>query len=254
VMPQNEFNSPQPFPSCSWTAEGLARFISFLGPELRELDVDVFFGTMERPNEKLVDVALLDPQASKYIKGAGFQWAGKQAIVGIHRRYPDLKLYQTEQECGDGQNDWRYCRYAWTLLKRFLENGVSAYHYWNISLDMNAVSRWGWTQNSLVTIDSAAGSYRYNYEYYLLKHFSHFVRPAAKRLDTFTLTGYDNLLAFANPDETVVILMQNDLAQELPVRIKVGEKVIGAVLESDSFNTFVVDTRPGGEGYQARDR
>jgi len=43
VMPQNEFNSPQPFPSCPWTAEGLARFISFLGPELQKLNVDVFF-------------------------------------------------------------------------------------------------------------------------------------------------------------------------------------------------------------------
>jgi glucosylceramidase len=54
------------------------------------------------------------------------------------------------------------------------------------------------------------------------------------------LTGYENLLAFANPDETVVILMQNDLGQELPVRVKVGEKVIGATLEADSFNTFVL--------------
>ena len=225
VMPQNEFNSPQPFPSCPWTAEGLARFTSFLGPELQKLNVDVFFGTMERPNEKLVDIALLDPNAGKYIKGAGFQWAGKRAIVGIHRRYPDLKLYQTEQECGDGKNDWRYCRYAWTLLKRFLENGVSAYHYWNIALKAGGVSRWGWAQNSLVTIDTAARTYKYNYEYYLLKHISHFVKPGARRLDTFTLTGYDNLLAFANPDETVVILMQNDLGQELPIRIKVGEKV-----------------------------
>jgi glucosylceramidase len=41
VMPQNEFNSPQPFPSCPWTAEGLARFISFLGPELQKLNVSV---------------------------------------------------------------------------------------------------------------------------------------------------------------------------------------------------------------------
>ena len=28
VMPQNEFNSAQVFPSCCWTAEGLARFIA----------------------------------------------------------------------------------------------------------------------------------------------------------------------------------------------------------------------------------
>ena len=79
AMPQNEFNSPQPFPSCSSTAEALARFISFLGPELQKLNVNVFFGTTERPNEKLVDVILLDPKAGKYIKGAGFQWAGKRA-------------------------------------------------------------------------------------------------------------------------------------------------------------------------------
>jgi glucosylceramidase len=32
VMPQNEFNSAQVFPSCCWTPEGLARFVSFLGP------------------------------------------------------------------------------------------------------------------------------------------------------------------------------------------------------------------------------
>ncbi len=116
VMPQNEFNSAQPFPSCCWTPDGLARFISFLGPEMQKLNVDVFFGTMERPNEKLIDAALLDPKASKYIKGVGTQWAAKRAIPGIHRRYSDLKLYQTEQECGDGSNDWRYCRYAWTLI------------------------------------------------------------------------------------------------------------------------------------------
>ena len=240
VMPQNEFNSPQPFPSCSWTSEGLAKFIAFLGPEMERFNVDVFFGTMERPNEKLVDVALLDPEAGKYIKGAGFQWAGRRAIVGIHRRYPDLKLHQTEQECGDGKNDWRYCRYAWTLSKRFFENGVSAYQYWNIALNKDARSRWGWAQNSLVTIDPAARTYQYNYEYYLLKHFSHFVNPGARRLDTFTLTGHDNLLAFVNPDRTVVILMQNDLCQELPVRVKVAGKVIGAVLKADSFNTLVV--------------
>jgi glucosylceramidase len=117
---------------------------------------------------------------------------------------------------------------------------VSAYHYWNIALQKGGISRWGWAQNSLVTIDTAARTYKYNYEYYLLKHISHFVKPGARRLDTFTLTGYDNLLAFANPDETVVVLMQNDLSQELPVRIKVGGKVIGATLEADSFNTFVV--------------
>ena len=93
--------------------------------------VRVFFGTMERANELLVDVALQDPAVAPLVKGVGFQWAGKGAIAGIHRRYPHLPLYQTEQECGDGKNDWRYCRYAWTLAKHYLRSGANAYHYWN---------------------------------------------------------------------------------------------------------------------------
>ncbi|HEY5811896.1 MAG TPA: glycoside hydrolase family 30 beta sandwich domain-containing protein, partial [Terrimicrobiaceae bacterium] len=240
VMPQNEFNSAQPFPSCCWTAEGLAKFISFLGPEMEKLNVSIFFGTMERPNDRLVDAPLLDSKSGKYIKGVGCQWAGKRAVPGIHRRYPHLKLYQTEQECGDGKNDWRYCRYAWTLMRDFFNNGTSAYYYWNVSLNEGGISRWGWAQNSLVTVETTAKTYKYNYEYYLIKHLSRFVQGGSKRLDTISLTGYENLLAFANPDQSIVIMMQNDLCDELPVRIKAGDKVLAASLQADSFNTFVL--------------
>jgi glucosylceramidase len=72
VMPQNEFNSAQPFPSCCWTPEGLARFISFLGPEMQKLNVDVFFGTMERPNEKLVDVTFSTREPPNTLRASEF--------------------------------------------------------------------------------------------------------------------------------------------------------------------------------------
>ena len=81
VMPQNEFNSAQPFPSCTWTAAGLSKFISFLGPEMNKLGVDIFMGTVERGNSKLVDTVLTNSYSEPYIKGAGFQWAGKDAIA-----------------------------------------------------------------------------------------------------------------------------------------------------------------------------
>ena len=42
VMPQNEFNSAQPFPSCTWTPEGLARFLNLLGPEMEQRKVEIF--------------------------------------------------------------------------------------------------------------------------------------------------------------------------------------------------------------------
>lgn len=143
VMPQNEFNSAQIFPSCCWTAASLANFVgNYLGPAMKELDVKVMFGTMERANEALVDTILTDPASGKYISAVGFQWAGKGAIKGIHERYPDMKLYQTEQECGDGKNDWSGAVYSWNLMRHYLDNGASAYMYWNISLD-KAVSAVG---------------------------------------------------------------------------------------------------------------
>ena len=49
VMPQNEFNSAQIYPACTWTPEGLIKFLRRLIPEMERRGVDVFFGTMERP-------------------------------------------------------------------------------------------------------------------------------------------------------------------------------------------------------------
>jgi glucosylceramidase len=207
---------------------------------MAQRDVAVFLGTLERPNEKLIEASLQNPEAARYIQGIGFQWAGKGALPSIHRNYPDLKLYQTEQECGDGQNDWRYCRYAWTLMKHYLTNGINAYLYWNIALQKGGRSRWGWQQNSLVTVDKEKKTFAYNHEYYLMKHVSHFVQPGARRLETMSLAGYENLLAFVNPDESVVIVLQNDLCEEMPIRISIGDQVVTPTLPADSFNTVVL--------------
>ncbi|MEG1543804.1 MAG: glycoside hydrolase family 30 beta sandwich domain-containing protein, partial [Tannerellaceae bacterium] len=224
VMPQNEFNSPQIFPSCCWTAASLANFVgNYLGPQMEKQGVEVLFGTMERANESLVDTLLTDSASSKYIKGVGFQWAGKGAIPGIHKRYPDLKLYQTEQECGDGKNDWTGAVYSWNLMRHYLENGASAYMYWNISLDQGGISRWGWAQNSLVVVDPETKSFRYTPEYYVMKHASHYVQPGARRLQT--KGAYSNLLAFRNPDGSFAVILANEETVPRKVSLKIGDYV-----------------------------
>jgi glucosylceramidase len=239
IMPQNEFNSCQIFPSCTWTAAGLAEFIGkYLGPEMEKQGVELFFGTMERPNEALVDSILNDPDAGKYVKGVGFQWAGKEAIPGIHKRYPKLQLYQSEQECGNGKNDWLYCNYTWKLMKHYLQNGASAYMYWNISLEKGGFSRWGWQQNSLVTVDPETNTFQYNHEYYLLKHISHFVQPGAKRLKTSG--SFNNILAFVNPDNSVVCVVQNENQASKKINIEINGKTITPKMPANSFNTLVV--------------
>lgn len=240
VMPQNEFNSAQIFPSCCWTAASLANFIgNYLGPAMKELDVQVMFGTMERVNESLVDTLLTDPVSSPYIKGVGFQWAGKRAIQGIHERYPDMKLYQTEQECGDGKNDWNGAVYSWNLMRHYLENGTSAYMYWNISLEKGGISRWGWAQNSLIVVDAATKTFQYSNEYYIMKHISHYVQPGARKLQTDG--EFSNLLAFINPDKSIVVALANESNEEQIISVKVNDRVYQPLLPAHSVSTLLID-------------
>lgn len=239
VMPQNEFNSAQIFPSCCWTSKSLTNFIgNYLGPVMKKDGVEVMFGTMERANKMLVDTILTDTASSKYINCIGFQWAGKGAISEIHKEYPNLKLYQTEQECGDGKNSWDGAMYSWNLMRHYMNNGTSAYMYWNISLSDGGISRWGWAQNSLVVVDTTAHTFKYTPEYYVMKHASHYVKSGAKRISTDGI--FSNLLAFKNPDNSIVIIMVNDSDEENEVSIKVKDSVYIPLLKANSISTLLI--------------
>ncbi len=256
VMPQNEFNSAQWFPSAVWTPEGLVQFMHYLGPAMEEMDVDVFFGTMERPDHQLFETFYQDSIARTYTDGVGFQWAGKGSVEAINDRHPDLKIYQTEHECGNGENSWEYAVYGWDLMKHYVLNGTNAYMYWNISLLDDAVSTWGWRQNSLVTVDEENNTYSFNNDYYLMKHVSHFVKPGAKLIKTDSPkikmhrvgglgfwegelnTTEDNLLAFKNPDDSIVIIIYNDSEEEKPMSFTVDDVTLHPTLKPTSFNTF----------------
>ena len=238
VMPQNEFNSAQPFPSCTWTPQALVAFLRHLGPQMQQQGVDIFFGTLERGDPRILQAVLADGLASQYIRGVGVQWAGKNAVPVIHERYPHLKIMQSEQECGDGKNDWEYCTYCWRLMKFYLTHGANAYMYWNICLTTGGESHWGWSQDSLITVDPATRSYHFNHEYYLLKHVSHFVRTGAVRIETAGTC--DDALAFLNPDQSIVVVVRNPESFQRPLNIKIGEDKFSGLLEGDSINTIFV--------------
>ncbi len=240
VMPQNEFNSAQIFPSCTWTPEGLTAFVRHLGPAMAERDVEVFLGTLERPDERMAEAVIEDEVAGPYIAGVGIQWHGKAAAPILHRHHPDLRIYQTEQECGDGLNDWRYARFAWTLLRHFITSGATAYQYWNMALLEGGVSRWGWAQNSLVVVDPATKAYRFTHELHLLKHVSHFVAEGAEVIPTKSYSGFDEQLAFRNPDGSIVLVLHNGQRVEQRVDILLGGQVLSPVLPADSFSTIVL--------------
>jgi len=240
VMPQNEWNSAQIFPSCVWKTEALAKFIPYLGDQMDPLDVEIFLGTLERPDPSQFEAIYDIPACKDLVKGFGLQWGGRGAAPFLGRKYKDLKFYQTEQECGDGENDWRYAKYTWELMKDYFTAGVNVYHYWNMALTQGKPSTWGWRQNSLVTVSADGSAYKFTPDYYMIKHLSHFLKPGAVRIQAASWSGYDNALAFLNPDGAVVIVYQNTMCEPLELSLQIDEKLLSAELPQDSINTLVV--------------
>ena len=238
VMPQNEFNSAQPFPSCTWTPEGLARFLPFLGREMDRVGTKVFFGTLERGNADLFSRVMADPKAAAVIKGIGVQWAGKGALPLLRARFPDIELWGSEQECGIGTNDWHYARYGWATIKRYFEAGASAWEYWNLAMPEGGWSGWGWPQNSLVVVDPASRTYRLTQDYWLLRHVAGMVEPGARAVPVSSFLGFDDQLAFRNPDGTLVLIANNALSEPRNVRYAFASRLLDLELPADSLNTL----------------
>jgi glucosylceramidase len=169
------------------------------------------------------------------------QWAGKGATPFIHRALPELRIYQSEQQCGDGKNDWRFARHVWNLMKFYFDHGATGYMYWNMSLEEGGVSRWGWSQNSLVVVDPETKTYRFSHEYYMMKHVSHFVQVGAKVVETFSWNGYEQQFAFKNPDGSLVVVIQNAGTDEMDVNLVIDGRLLKVSLPADSVNTFVLN-------------
>jgi glucosylceramidase len=241
VHPQNEPNSCQNFPSCIWTASDLATFIGkYLGPGLEEngLKTQIWYGTIERPFIENIDTVLTDSDAKKYVAGVGFQWAGKEAIEKTHEKYPDMKLMQTESECGDGSNDWAAAMHTFDLIQHYLNSGANSYMYWNMVLDETGKSHWGWKQNSLVTINRVSKTITFNPEFYLMKLFSSLIRPGAVKLKADPV---ENILAFQNPGGEGVMILRNPDDNQKNKKIRFADKTYQVILEPQSVTAFILN-------------
>ena len=124
--------------------------------------------------------------------------------------------------------------YIFELMHLYFRNGATAYVYWNIALENDSASTWGWRQNSLMHV--VDGKPNYTPEFYLMKHFSHFVERGAKYVK---LKGEfaSNCVAFENPNGTRVVVVMNPYKTEKSIELE-GKAYS---LPPESINTIVVD-------------
>jgi len=125
-------------------------------------------------------------------------------------------------------------------MKHYMRSGASGYMYWNISLSQAPKSTWGWGQNSLVTVDTNSKTYKWNPDYYVMKHLSHFVDVGAVRIDASG--SCDDALAFRNPDGKIVALLRNEAAHAQQVQVQMPGRAVLVELPPDSIGTLSLNT------------
>ena len=254
---QNEPMADQKFPSCKWSGEDMRVFIrDYLGPVFSEagLDVEIWLGTINGPfldyqmgtntpfsefYDQFANTILSDPQARRHIAGVGLQWGGKHVLEQIHLGYPELRIMQTESECGDGMNSWEHMEYVFGLMWQYFRHGAERYTYWNLALPEGGESSWGWKQNSLVTVSPVTGEVKWQPEYYLMKHVSHFVKPGA-RVAMTSGRWTPNAIAFENPDGTLVVVVSNAMHRSRPLTICWHNQTVSAEIAAHSLHSFVL--------------
>lgn len=241
---QNEFISDQKFPSCLLSPALIEKFLDgYLIDEIGDL-AEIWFGTYNGPETdarasytryyQYVGSVMQNKKCREHIKGIAFQWAGKFAIAQAAEDYPEVAFIHSEGECGDGNNTWDYAMYTYEMYHHYFKNGARANVYWNMALDNDGLSSWGWRQNSLISVKN--GEYRYNPEFYLVKHFAKFVKRGAVMLAT-TGDFSSNTTVFENADGSRVAVIVNPFGFEKTVSLE----NTSYTLKPRSFNTIVLD-------------
>ncbi len=259
VHVQNEPVANQKFPSCMWTGEELRTFIrDYIGPVLRQEcpETELWLGTINAPGcdfnrlifdkwatedyDYFANIVLSDEAALQFITGVSYQWGGKIAIQRTFESWwPRIRLMQSENECGFGDNTWDYALYVWTMLKHYIGNGAESYLYWNPVLEPVGRSTWGDPQNAMVTVDPATKQYVLNPDFYVMKSISAIVQRGATRLGMRGPWAADTL-AFENPDGSLALSVLNPFCEQRVLTLQHDGEQLAFALEPRSVNSILL--------------
>ncbi|PZR16246.1 MAG: glucan endo-1,6-beta-glucosidase, partial [Flavobacterium psychrophilum] len=158
--------------------------------------------------------------------------------------YPNKNLYFTEVSGGGWSTNFGE-NLKWSIGNIFIgttRNWSKNVLLWNLALNSNSGPTNGGCMDcrGVVTV-SADGSVTKNVEYYALAHFSKFVKPGAKRVNS---TNFDNSLglqnvAFANTDGSKVLVVLNTSQTTRKFAVKIDDKKIVYSLEPTAVATIV---------------
>lgn len=194
---------------------------------------------------------LNDATTRQYVGGTAFHgYGGKPADVeNLVRAYPDVPIYFTEQSGGGWNTDdaiGNMLYYMKDMMMPIINRGSKNFLMWNLALDSNSgpiTVKGGGCQDcrGVVTIKDKT-TYAFNEEYYLLGHFSKFIKAGAHRVN-YSLSAVKpanmEISSFMNPDGSKVVVVLNQSGSKQQFSVRVGDRRFTYTLSDQSVATFI---------------
>ena len=254
---QNEPMATQTWESCVYSADDERIFLkNNLGPTLEKSGLGSKKIMVWDHNKDLIyqqaSTILSDAGAAKYAWGVAFHWyedwsGGAQVfdnVRRVHEAFPDKNLMFTEGCNGPFNMDSIYTwklgeRYGQTMINDF-NNGTVGWTDWNILLDEkggpNHVGNFCFAP---VHADTRTGQLFYTNAFYYIGHFSKFIRPGAKRVNSAPSRSSLLTTAFLNKNGKLVVVVLNQSGMNIPYKLWIAEKAADVVSLPHSISTIV---------------
>ena len=224
-----------------------------------------------------VDEMYRSKKSSKYFAGTAMHWYEStydyfgEALQYAHKKNPAKHLINTEacidaevpkwkdddwywkQEATDWGWDWasekeKYLHPKYVPAFRYardiigcLNNYVDGWIDWNMVLDKQGGPNWfkNWCIAPVI-VDTATDEVYFTPLYYVMAHFSKFIRPGAVRVDC--MLNHKELMATAvkNPDGTIAVIIFNPTEEAQPLKINLNNKKTNISISAKALQTVVI--------------
>lgn len=227
--------------------------------------------------QEWVDAMYKDEMTSKYFAGTAIHWYEStyevfpEALQYAHNKAPNKYLIQTEacvdsevphwqddawywkKEATDWGWDWasekdKYLHPKYAPVNRYAEdiigclnNQVDGWVDWNMVLDRQGGPNWfkNWCVAPVI-VDAENDEVYFTPLYYVMAHFSKFMRPGAVKIGCDVNNKNLKVTAVQNPDKSIALVVFNPTAAKHTIEIQINNQNTVISIDANALQTVVI--------------
>jgi glucosylceramidase len=225
-----------------------------------------------------VDEMYRSDKSSKYFAGTAFHWYEStyevfpEALSYAHHKAPNKLLIETEgcvdsevpkwqndqwyweMEATDWGWDWasekdKYLHPKYAPVNRYaidiigcLNNYVNGWVDWNMLLNKQGGPNWfkNWCVAPVI-VDAEKDEVYYTPLYYVMTHFSRFMRPGALKIKCDIDQKYLHATAVKNPDGTIAVAVFNPINEAVTIKLKLNNQFQTWTINPHAIQTILIN-------------